>query len=218
MARLRLADRRRQCLLIGADRKWAADRQSDAIDPFRTSADRMFERRFIFNLRLSGCSNVSLSDKSARQRLHGLNLFPASISSTIMGIGQNRANPGTRSFWRRLVGTALIYALIMQPLLLTIVGAQLANASAIDVTLSQICRHATDGSPLSPLDQHKFPAHHHCAFCFAAAFPLLDAPPAITIQNVRSETSKVRQSAHPPRLSWFSRYLVARPRGPPVNT
>jgi hypothetical protein len=48
-----------------------------------------------------------------------------------MDVEQNRASMGPRLFWRRLVGTALIYALIMQPLLLTIVGAQLANASAI---------------------------------------------------------------------------------------
>jgi hypothetical protein len=49
-----------------------------------------------------------------------------------MDVEQNRASMGPRLFWRRLVGTALIYALIMQPLLLAIVGAQLANATAID--------------------------------------------------------------------------------------
>jgi hypothetical protein len=135
-----------------------------------------------------------------------------------MDIEQNRASMGPRLFWRRLVGTALIYALIMQPLLLTIVGAQLANASAIDdLSLSQLCQHATGGSPFSPDDQNKHSADDHCAFCFAAAFHLLDVPQPVTIQHVRSETGKVGQSAHPLRLSVFSRYSVARPRGPPLS-
>jgi Protein of unknown function (DUF2946) len=135
-----------------------------------------------------------------------------------MGVEPNRAGKGPRLLWRRLVGTALIYALIMQPLLLAIVGAQLANASAIDdLSLSQLCQHATDGSPLSPADQHKHPADDHCAICFATAFHLLDAPPPVTIQDARSGTSTVQQSAHPLRLSSFSRYSVARPRGPPFS-
>jgi hypothetical protein len=53
-----------------------------------------------------------------------------------------RTSLGPRRFWRRLVGAAAIYALIMQPLLLAVVGAQLANASAIDdFSLSQLCLH-----------------------------------------------------------------------------
>jgi hypothetical protein len=135
-----------------------------------------------------------------------------------MDVEQNRASMGPRLFWRRLVGAALIYTLILQPLLLTIVGAQLANASAIDdLSLSQLCQHATGSSPFSPDDQHKHPADDHCAFCFTAASHLLDAPQPVPIQHVRSETGKVGQSAHPLRLSVFSRYSVARPRGPPVS-
>jgi hypothetical protein len=136
----------------------------------------------------------------------------------MMGDEQNRVGMGPRPFWRRLVGTALIYALIMQPLLLAIVSAQLANASSLDdLSLSQICRHETDGSPLSPADQHKHPACEHCAIRFAAAFHLLDAPPPVTIQLARSETSTIGQSGHSLRLSLFSRYSVARPRGPPLS-
>jgi hypothetical protein len=136
-----------------------------------------------------------------------------------MGVEQNRAGKGPRLLWRRVVGTALIYALILQPLLLAIVGAQLANASTIDdLSLSQLCQHATDGSPLAPADQNKHPADDHCAICFAAAFHLLNAPPSVTIQDARSETNAVLQSVHPLRLSAFSRYLVARPRGPPFSS
>src|SRR6202035_538654 len=99
-----------------------------------------------------------------------------------MGIERSRACVEPWQFRRRLVGTALIYALIMQPLLLAIIGTQLANASAInDLSASQLCQHAIDGSPLSPADQHKHPADDHCAFCFAAAFHLLGAPRPVTI-------------------------------------
>ncbi|WP_426443465.1 DUF2946 family protein [Bradyrhizobium genosp. P] len=93
----------------------------------------------------------------------------------------------------------------------------MANAAAIDdLALSQICRHATDGTPLSPADQHKH-ACDHCALCFAVTIHLLDAPPPVAIQHARSETSTIRQSARSLRLSLFSRYSVARPRGPPLG-
>ena len=135
-----------------------------------------------------------------------------------MDVEQNRASMGPRLFWRRLVGTALIYALIMRPLLLAIVGAQVADASAIDdLSLSQLCQHATDGTPFSPYDQHKHPADDHCDLCFAGAFHLLDAPRPIAVQYVSFEIGKVRQSLHPLRLSSFTRYSVARPRGPPLS-
>jgi len=135
-----------------------------------------------------------------------------------MGIRPNHTSTRTRRFWQRLVGAAAIYALIMQPLLLSFVSAQLAQASALDgFSLSQLCLHATDGTPLSPADQQKHPANHHCALCFAGAFHLLDAPKPITVQHVSSEIGEVRQSAHPLRLSSFTRYSVARPRGPPLS-
>ena len=159
-----------------------------------------------------------MDDVPASQCIHCLNLLPASIGSTVMGVEQNRASVGRQLFWRRLVGTALIYALILQPLLLTILGAQSANASAVDdLSLSQLCQHATDGSPLSPADQHKHPADNHCVFCFAAAFHSAVAPRPVTIQPVRSATGKVGPSARPLRLSLLSRYSAARPRGPPLS-
>jgi hypothetical protein len=135
-----------------------------------------------------------------------------------MGIRPNHTSLKRRRFWQRLVGAAAIYALIMQPLLLSVVSAQLAQASAVDgFSLAQLCLHATDGSPLSPADQQQHPADHHCDLCFAGAFHLLDAPRPVAVQYVRSEIGEVRQSAHPLRLSSFTRYSVARPRGPPLS-
>jgi hypothetical protein len=134
-----------------------------------------------------------------------------------MGIRHTRIGPGPLLFWRRLVGAAAIYALIVQPLLLAVVGTQLADASAIDdFSLSQLCLHATDGSPLSPAGQ-QHPADEHCAFCFAGAFQLLDTPRPALVQHRSSEIGRLLQSAHPLRLSSFSRYSVARPRGPPLR-
>lgn len=135
-----------------------------------------------------------------------------------MGIRPNHTSLERRRFWQRLVGAAAIYALIMQPLLLSFVTAQLAQASTLDgFSLSQLCQHTTDGSPVSPADQQKHPANDHCDLCFAGAFHLLDAPRPLAVQYISSEIGKVRQSALPLRLSAFTRYSVARPRGPPLS-
>jgi hypothetical protein len=135
-----------------------------------------------------------------------------------MRTGQSHAGLELRRFWRRLVGAAVIYALVMQPLLLAVVGTQPANASTLDeLSLSQLCLHATDGSPITPADQSKHPAEDHCSLCFAGAFHLLDAPRLAAVAQVHPEVSKVQQSARPLRLSSFARYSVARPRGPPLS-
>ena len=135
-----------------------------------------------------------------------------------MGTGRSHAGLGLRRFWRRLVGAAVIYALAMQPLLLAAVGTQPASASTLDeLSLSQLCLHATDGSPIAPADQSKHPAGDHCSVCFAGAFHLLDAPRPVAVAHVRPEVSTVRQSVSPLRLPSFARYSVARPRGPPLS-
>jgi hypothetical protein len=147
-----------------------------------------------------------------------LYLWQGSILSRSMGNGQNRANLKPWLFWRRLVSAAAIYALIMQPLLLAVVGTQIANASALDdFSLSQLCLNATDSSPVAPSDQPRHHGHNHCIFCFAGAFHLLDAPEPVTIKHDHLVASEVRQSAYPQRLPVFSRYSVARPRGPPLG-
>ena len=135
-----------------------------------------------------------------------------------MGVEQNR--PGVRPllFWRRLISAAAVYALVMQPLLLAVVGSQIAQASAFDeLALSQLCEHAHDGSPVVPADQQKRPAHHHCVQCFSGAFHLLDVPQTLTVASADREFRKLRQSGRPLRLSSFSQYSVASPRGPPLS-
>jgi hypothetical protein len=132
-----------------------------------------------------------------------------------MGIVRNQAS-SRLGFWRRLVGAAAIYALVMQPLLLAVVGTQLAQASALDnFSLSELCLHRIDGSPAG--DQQKHSADSHCLLCFAGAFHLLDAPDPTTASLVSPEMGKLRQSAQPLRLNSTPRYSVARPRGPPLS-
>jgi hypothetical protein len=133
-----------------------------------------------------------------------------------MGTAPNQASAALR-FWRRLVGAAAIYALLMQPLLLAIAGPQLTQASAFD-EISQLCQHQTDGSPAAPADQQQLPMNSHCLLCFAGAFHLLDAPNPTTVSAVDFEVRRLGQLAPPLRLVWSSEYSVARPRGPPLST
>jgi hypothetical protein len=147
-------------------------------------------------------------------------MHPPSGELVTMRTGQDKARlgPGLRRYWRWLVGVAVVYAIVMQPLLLSVAGTQMAQAAALDdLTLSQLCLHSPDGSPLSPDDQSKHPAHHHCSLCFSGAFQLLDGPRPVSIALFSLEFRKIRQSAFPLRLSSFSRYSVARPRGPPLS-
>jgi hypothetical protein len=130
----------------------------------------------------------------------------------------NQGRSKLRPFWRKLIGVVAIYALVMQPLLLAVVGSQIAQASAFDeLSLSQLCEHALDGSPVAPADQQKHPAQQHCLQCFAGAFHLLGAPQPVGVASVDQAFRKLRQSGHPLRLFSSSQYSVARPRGPPLS-
>jgi hypothetical protein len=134
-----------------------------------------------------------------------------------MPTAPNQACSKLRLFWRRLVGAVAIYALMMQPLLLTVTAGQLAQASALDeITLSQLCQHQANGSPIAPADQ-KHPARQHCLQCFSAAFILLGAPQPVTVASADREFRKLRLSGRSLRLSSTSQYSVARPRGPPLR-
>jgi Protein of unknown function (DUF2946) len=134
-----------------------------------------------------------------------------------MGTERNQANSG-RGFWRSLISAVAIYALVAQPLLIAIVGTQLAQAAALDdALLSQLCLHQSDGSPVSPADQQKHPADDHCLLCFAGAFHLLGAPDPTTVTSIDPEIRKLRQAARSARLTRSFLYSVARPRGPPFN-
>jgi len=135
-----------------------------------------------------------------------------------MRTGSHQARSKRRLFWRKLISAVAIYALAMQPLLLTVAGTQLAQASVLDqVTFAELCLHNADGSAGAPADQRKHPAHQHCLQCFSGAFHLLDAPQPLIVASADREFRKLRQSGRGFRLSSSSRYSVARPRGPPLS-
>ena len=131
-----------------------------------------------------------------------------------MGTARNQAN-SSRGFWRSLISAVAIYALIMQPLLLAIGGAQPAQAAIVDEF--SICVHQTDGSPVSPADQQKHPANDHCLLCFTGAFHLLGAPDPTSVTSVDPEVRKLRQAMRSPGLTSSFLYSIAHPRGPPLN-
>ena len=110
-----------------------------------------------------------------------------------------------------------VYALVMQPLLLTLAGSQLAQASVLDeVTYSQLCLHNADGSPVAPSDQEKHPAHQHCLQCFSGAF-VVGPPQPVAIASAEREFRKLQHSGRALRLPSSSQYSAARPRGPPLS-
>jgi hypothetical protein len=135
-----------------------------------------------------------------------------------MPIRPNQAGSKPWLSWRRLVSALTIYALVLQPLLLTSVGNQLVQAAELDqIALSQLCLHNEDGSPVAPSDRHPYPADHHCVQCFAGAFHFLDAPQPVTVALVDQQFRKLRHAGIPLRLPSSSIYSAARPRGPPLN-
>src|ERR1700740_188388 len=104
--------------------------------------------------------------KTIPGKMNWIRIFLYQHKLVKMGIRPNPTSLDRRRFWQRLVGAAAIYALIMPPLLRSFVGAQLSQASVLDgFSLSQLCLHATDSSPLSPSDPDKHPANHHCDLC-----------------------------------------------------
>jgi hypothetical protein len=110
-----------------------------------------------------------------------------------------------------------VYALVMQPLLLTLAGNQFAQASVLDeVTVSQACLHNADGSPVAPSDQEKHPAHQHCLQCFSGAFAL-GSPNPVAVASAGREFRKLRHFGRALRLPSSSQYSAARPRGPPLS-
>jgi hypothetical protein len=138
--------------------------------------------------------------------------------ATLMNMpnASNQASRRLRSFWRKLFSAIAIYALVMQPVLLTAGESLSVQASLLDeVSLSQLCLHNADGNPVAPADQH--PAHQHCLQCLSGAFVLLDAPQSSTFTPADRQSRKIRHSGHELGLSLASRYSAARPRGPPLS-
>ena len=132
--------------------------------------------------------------------------------------GSNQASWRLRPFWRKLFSILAIYALVMQPLLLTAGESLSVQASLLDdISLSQLCLHNADGNPVAPADQAQHPTHQHCLQCFSGAFVLLDAPQSSTFTPADRQSRKVQHSGHELRLSLASRYSSARPRGPPFS-
>jgi hypothetical protein len=130
----------------------------------------------------------------------------------------NQASWRLRPFWRKLLSVIAVYALVMQPLLLTAGENLSVQGSLLDeISLSQICQHNADGSPVAPTDREQHPAHQHCLQCFSGAFVLLDAPQFSTFTPADRPSRKLRRPVHELRLSLASRYSAARPRGPPFS-
>jgi hypothetical protein len=135
-----------------------------------------------------------------------------------MSHASNQATCRLRSFLRKLFSVIAIYALVMQPLLLTAGQSLSAQESLLDeISLSQLCLHNADGNPVAPADREQHPAHQHCLQCFSGAFVLLGGPPSSAFTPADRQPRKLEQSAPELRLSFAPQYSAARPRGPPLS-
>jgi hypothetical protein len=120
--------------------------------------------------------------------------------------------------WRRLTAAVVIYALVLQSLFFGFVAAPtLALASTDGFPAFELCQHGPDGAPVSPVD---LPSHHgdnHCIFCFAGSNPHLGQGPQLLslIRPVDLQSENAWWPIDSRRVSILSRYLIARPRGPP---
>jgi hypothetical protein len=135
-----------------------------------------------------------------------------------MPTASKQANWRLRSVWRKLFGVIAIYALVMQPLLLTAAESlQVQEALLDEISLSQLCSHDADGHPVTPADRGQHPAHQHCLQCFSIAFVLLGTPQSSNFADADRQSRKLRHSGHELRLSLMFQYSAARPRGPPLS-
>ncbi len=123
--------------------------------------------------------------------------------------------------WRRVVGAALVFALVVHALVFALASGALAGNIADDPNWPgfELCRHDADNAPAP---SHGLPVSDsdcdmHCVLCVAASAPVLAAP-EFSLTFLSAAAEKVSWSLtewhFPP---WSTRDPTARPRGPPLT-
>ena len=124
----------------------------------------------------------------------------------------DRMAQSSRSGWRRLTASVLVFALILQGIAFTLAGARLADDPA-DSAGFALCRH--DGGAAGGGEPKRPSADGHCIFCLAGA-TCLDAPAAVS-QSHAITFAVLSWSSNTWRSPAAAVNASARPRGPPLT-
>jgi hypothetical protein len=125
----------------------------------------------------------------------------------------------SRKFWRQLTSCIVIYALVLQNLLVGITGLRLALADRTNDGLPafELCLHNADGSVPDPNDKPDIDACVHCKYCVLAAVQFLATPDSSRVLSVPvADTDEVFWLIADWRDEISAEYPSQRPRGPPL--
>jgi len=123
---------------------------------------------------------------------------------------------GTCRFWRPKLAVAISFALVIHSALVLLLAAQLsAGAFSEAVPGVELCLHSTDTVPSLPVDAPGGHSDQHCLSWCLAAHHSLAAVAEFSYRPLVLNTSHVLSTMVDWRLSRFSEYSIARPRGPP---
>jgi hypothetical protein len=117
--------------------------------------------------------------------------------------------------WRSVIGIVVSYAIAFQSL----VGGGSLALSISDEGLSgfELCINGGAEAAALPPDAPRQHGDNHCAFCLVGAYQPLVVPPDSPHQRAEIKSVIVCW----PTASWLlpqaRRYLIARPRGPPLG-
>lgn len=135
-----------------------------------------------------------------------------------MRIVRAGASIGTGRFWRPKLAIAVSVALVIQNALIVMLAAHLAASAVADaVPAAELCLHSTDSVPSPPVDVPGGHSDQHCLSWCLAAHHSLAAAVDVSYRPLTLQASDVLSAIVAWRLPHFTKYSIARPRGPPLR-
>jgi hypothetical protein len=126
-----------------------------------------------------------------------------------------RVGAMSERIWRSAIGIIVSYAVAFQSL----VGGGFLPPSISDEGLSgfELCINGGAAGPALPPDAPRHHGDNHCTLCVVGAYQPLAVPPDSPHQRAEIKSSIVWWPAASWLLPQARRYLIARPRGPPLS-
>ena len=127
----------------------------------------------------------------------------------------DRKSGGWRRLGRPLVSIIVAYALVVQVFLAATVSRPAADS--LDPQLAAaLCAHDSHGGPVSPGDAPD-QCIEHCLVYFASLNLALAGPDSSAFRPAEFAAAPVTWRADRSTPAHFSRFAIARPRGPPFS-